>query len=550
MAGFNWGDYEEEKSDQVGMERKEDGGFDWNTAPPEEPEVDPSTSPVTAAMTGLIQGAVPFAAPLAGIGRAAMDTIVGNVGPLATGGKMEDIVEDYRRARDSFSGSAKKAAAANPGTAFTASLAGGLVNPLFKGADSGAKLVGAGAVQGLGASDADLTKGEVGETVSDAALGGLGGGLGYGAGKAVGKGFDLMKSGGKKMLTTLGPSMEAIEARFAGKAKNAKSYGELAEDMASTVQGLSKETGEKSAEAAALLSQEANIPKAQVLHTLEKAKEKAFGKLGGKQVGATDKATNAEINALMEDITSLPDNVSQADIKALVQKLDDNINWQDQSRDKLNNILKGIRNDLDSNILKFQNSGYKGAQREVARRAAVIDKIKRGFNLKNEPGSGLVPTDTTGSKIQTSLRGNKEVTGKNLNRLKEFTGKDYPALAEDYNLAQQFEKTGPNGSRRTVLGGAMGALFGHLIAPGVGTSAGSAGGAALGALADKYGGQAAAKIIDSMVKTGNTKAFQKFAPVIQKAAERGPEALAATGAILSQNPEFQDIMKQLGANFK
>jgi hypothetical protein len=464
--------------------------------------VDPKTSPVTAAATGIIQGAVPFAGAIAGAGKAVMNA--------ATGGShsLDDIVDDYRRGRDEFTKDAKTADDANPKTAFAGNLAGGFSNPLFHSADSllaghipgtgGAalslpKVIGASAIQGLGTSDADLTKAQENpnnllKAGIDSGLAAAGGALGYGVGKAIPKVWDGVKYFGKKALTTLGPSEEAINARLAGKAQDAaKNYPEIADDMAKTLENLKSQIFDKSHEARATLSSEPSLPKAYVTNSLDESLKNVG--LNGKLIGPTDKEAANILGSLKEDIGALGDHISEQDLKSIIQKMDDNINWGDQSRDKINNILKGLRSKFDQ-TLKFQNPSYKQAMEPVAERVGLLNDLQKRFNFQHVPGEGLVPTDTTASKVQTSLRDNKAVTQDALGKLKDVMGTDYSDMAKDYQLAQQFKNTGPNGSRRTVLGGALGGALGHMVIPGIGTAGGSALGATVGATMDKYGGQA------------------------------------------------------------
>lgn len=498
-----------------------------------EPEADPSKSGITAAMTGVIQGAVPFASALAGAGRAGMNAITGVTGPLG-GGDLSEIVDDYRNARDSFAKDAKASQSEHPYIGVASNIAGGLSNPLFKGADTLGKVAGASAIQGLGNSEADLTKGEVEDAVVDTALGTAGGMFGYGVGKAIPSVAGAGKNLVKKALTTLGPSEEAINARLAGKAlPSAKSYPELAEDMGKSLKTIKNQISDASELAAQTLSNEPNIPKEYVTSPIDDA-IKAQGKL----IGKTDKSVNQALNELKEDISQLGDTVSQKDIKSLIKKMDDNINWDDQSQNKLNTVLEGLRNSYDK-TLKFQNADYKAAMKPVSTRMAVLNNIKRQFNFRNIPGEGLQPTDTTATKVQTALRDNKAVTQKNLERLKGFTGQDFQDLAKDYQLSQQFENTGPNGARRTALGAAIGGLFGHGNPVAIGIGAGA------GATLDRYGGKAVGSLIDSYLKAGNSKAFGKFAPLIEASAKRSPEALAVTASMLSQNPEFKKLIETL-----
>ncbi len=514
--------------------------FSWDEM--DHDSVDPKTSAVTAGATGVIQGAVPFAGTLAGAGRAAMNAITGVKGPLA-GGTLSDIADDYRGARDQFVNDAKTAEQAHPVAALGGNLAGGFANPLFMNAHSLPAMLGAGAVQAVGQSDVDMTQPNshsLKDIGKDALAGVAGAGLGYGVGKAIAPVAGALGKGAKKFLTTLGPSEEAINARLAGHAQdNSPNYSEIADSMGETMKGLKEQIAEKAKVATETLSTEPSIPRAYVTAALDKAKGDLH--IQGKLLGPTDKAAAGTIDGFKADLEQLPDVLSERDLKTLIQKMDDNINWQDQSKDKENNILKGLRSSFDQ-TLKFQNPTYKEAMAPVAERLGLLNDLQKRFNFKHVPGEGLQPTDTTATKLQTSLRDNKAVTQEALDNLKGFTGEDFSQQAKDYQLANQFENTGPNGSRRTVLGGAIGGALGHMAAPGVGTTLGSAIGAGVGATLDRYGGKAAGKIIDAYVKAGNTAALGKFAPAIRAAAAKGPQALAVTGSVLSQNPEFRKLI--------
>lgn len=505
-----------------------------------EPSVDPKTSPVTSATTGIIEGAVPFAAPIAGIGKAAMNAITGVSGPLG-GGSMDDILEDYRSGRNEFQQNAKRAREANPKTAFAGNIAGGFSNPLFQSADTLPKIAGASAVQGLGASEGDLTKGELKKTGQDVGYSTLGGMAGFGAGKVLPKLWEGVKYFGKKALTTLGPSEEAITARLAGGAQdNAKNYGALAEDFSGTMKKLKGQIAEKSGQANALLSADKDIPRPYIESALDDGIKglQVAGKEGPVVFGPTDKSALKTLEGLKSDIADLPDTLSQQDLKKIIQKMDDNINWDDQSQNKLNQILEGLRHNFDS-TLKFQNKGYAKAIEPVSERLQLMNDLKRQFNLKNVPGEGLVPTDTTATKMQSSLRDNKQVTQGNLEQLKGYTGDDYAAQAKDFQLANQFDRTGAQGSRRTVLGTALGGLIGH------GNPVAMGAGALTGATLDKYGGKVLGKMIDGYVKAGNSQVFGKFAPILEKASEKGPDALAVAGSLLQNNPEFRALIDNM-----
>lgn len=516
-------------------------------------ETDPTQSPVTALTTGIARGAVPFASALAGAGRAGMNAVTGVTGPLA-GGDLGDVVDDYRNARDSFQSDATKAADAHPKTALVGMMAGGVANPLFKDAKTLPDVMVAGGAQGLGDSSADLTKGEFDKAGQDAALGTLGGAGGYAVGKAIPAIAEGTRWAGRKALTNLGPTAEAISARLKGGAQDsAKSYGSLAEELATTLKDLGKRTKEMSDEAGQHLSADRTIPRVTVTTPFDEAIGKL--KIQGKTVGDTDKAAEATLKGFADDFGKLKKNLSEKDIKTILGKLDDNINWDDQTRDVSNTALEKVRTVLDQ-ALKFRNKNYKSAMEPVAEQTRLLGDLKSQFNLRGVPGKGLRPTDTTATKIMTSLRENKDVTEANLKLLSKLTGKDFMAMANDYKLSGQFDVKAPNASsKKTNLGIALGAGVGGLVGHATGQTAGGMAlgtmvGASAGGAMDAYGGQVAGKIIDTYLKAGQSKVFGKFAPVIQKAADQGPQALAVATSMLAKNPEFKamldDIRRHIG----
>lgn len=502
----------------------------------------PTDNPITAATTGIIQGAVPFAGALAGAGKAGLNAISGVTGPLR-GGSFNDIVEDYRRSRDEFTGDAAKAAEANPGAALAGNLVGGLRNPLFEGVNTLGGSAAAGAAQALGMSEADLTQpGHGGEALIDAGLGAVGGAAGYGLGKAIPKLADASRFAGKKLLTNLGPTEEAINARLAGKARieNLKSYPELGEDLAGSVQNLGKEASDLSQQARSTLSKDNTLSGYDSVVSQIDQEMELLKNSKGVIVGDEKKAAFNKLKSLKEDLIQNGEKISENDVKDVIQDLDANTNWMDQGSKLVNNSFKTVRHNMDQ-MLKARNPAYQEAMKPVAERAAVIDRIARKFNLEHQPNKGLQPTDTTAVKLKGVLNDEtRAVSQDDLKDLSKLTGKDYQDLAKQYQLAQQFEKgPGPQGSKRTALGAAVGGGLGTLLSPGVGTALGTGIGGAVGSTMDRYGGKAAGAIIDAYTKAAKSPAAQRFKPIMDQAAKKGPEALAVTASILSQNPDFR-----------
>lgn len=357
---------------------------------------------------------------------------------------------------------------------------------------------------------------------------------------------------GKKLLGALGPTDDAIAARAAGKAQpTAKSYAELAEQMADDVNKVGSQISQLDTFAWDTLSNKPDIPRKIITNKINKIISSL--RVNGKFVGKNDKRTADVLSDLSEDFISTGEVLSEKNVKAIIKKLDDNIDWGDQTRNVLNNHLKSVREELDE-YLKRKNSDYAEAMIPVARRVNLLDKMRRLFNLKNEPGTGLQPTDTTATKIQTSLRENKRVTNNELKKLEAYTENNYQDLAKDYQHAKQFkDQKGERSSARTNLGAAMGTGIGTMAgligshSP-LGSAAGGVIGGSLGApigkLADRYGGVWAGKIIDTFVKAKQWSRFGSYGPIIQKAAEYSPQMLQSTLERLSKDPNFQNTIRQ------
>jgi hypothetical protein len=128
------------------------------------------------------------------------------------GDKLSDLMENYRKYRDESRADYKAAEEANPAAYMTGEIGSGIAAGLLTGGagavanlgkvglQQGAKELAKvglrqGAAAGFGASEADLTKGEVGDVLKDTAIGGgMGAAAGVvlptvakGAGKAIGK---------------------------------------------------------------------------------------------------------------------------------------------------------------------------------------------------------------------------------------------------------------------------------------------------------------------------------------------------------------------------
>lgn len=116
------------------------------------------------------------------------------------------------------------------------------------------------------------------------------------------------------------------------------------------------------------------------------------------------------------------------------------------------------------------------------------------------------------------------------------TGQNYSKEIKDRAILDQFSKADTQGSRKVVAGAAIGGAIGGVP--------GAAVGGAVGGIADKYAGQTFKAALDTGIGLQKfSKALGPYADVLQKAAARGPQAIAATNYLLQQRDS--DYRKRL-----
>jgi len=513
-------------------------------------QTEENPSSINSAIRGAAQSAtLGFADEMIGAGESLIDKLRGS--PQA-------IMALYRQHRDESRRKFEAAREGNPKSYFAGELLGAVPSAFIPGSGL-AKAGSIGAVMGLGLSNSDISQGELGKAAIDTTLG-----FAAGAGthklteilapklnSALESGQKLVGSGMKKAISSaLGPSVEAIEARLAGRAQdNILSYPELAEEMKSSLNVLQKQINNESEAAISHLNPHSElkfggVDKEVIKRELSDLRNKL--RVNGNLVGNADHLADRALEDIILDIDQFGDGISQSDIKRIVQKLDQNINWEKSDASSTNKVLSQARNSLDT-ILK-DNFKYQDSMESVADKTALSTELKRLFSFRNEPGEGLITTDATASKIKTALNENKAVTQKNLGALNNYTGKDFVKAAKDYDLSREFKGGYANGSRRVNLGAILGAGLGHVAGP-PGALIGAAAGGMLGANLDREGGVYAGKLVDWYVHKNPAKLIEtlgKHAQPLLEAAKRGPGALNATSYVLQQtSPEYRSKLMLL-----
>jgi hypothetical protein len=154
------------------------------------------------------------------------DEIAGGLEALKAklAGDATPFEELYARHRDESRAKYAEAQETNPNAYLAGELGGGAATALVPGLGAARGLAGAvkvgaamGAAQGLGSSEADLLKGEVGQAATDAALGGVAGGAAGALGHAVSKGVGAIRNRAARGVATAVDDETARQAALVDK---------------------------------------------------------------------------------------------------------------------------------------------------------------------------------------------------------------------------------------------------------------------------------------------------------------------------------------------
>lgn len=488
------------------------------------------TSGVTLGYDDELQGAMGAA------GRAAGIKNLGSFHPLDPNSHLEydsptlspdELMNAYRSNRDASRAQQALDIKTNPKASFAGNLAGGLMNPLKM-----APLVG-GAITGLGNSEADLTHGDVLGAAKDTGTGAVLGktidaGLGL-AGKGIGAiaNSEPIQNISKKVSDWLKDKAELQILRAVGAQKGSfnklNNLGDtrpneagryildhdIAPIFSNTSDMAEKNLAQRAKDAA---NRDQLYSKVDALGASEfnphEAASEMEKSLGGFRQDSDLSAQVAKKNQLADTLQAVklrgPNKIPLKEAQDLIEELAEEANWS------------GV--------------GNRSAKEEFARQAAMAGRKQLNESIGR-----------TGEKLgEPLLQPAVEKTNRNM-----MSSYDVEKFIKN-KLAQE------NGNRSFGLTDAIiaaPALAAGLISPHTTMSTIPATIAAIGAkkLGEKYGHKVAAHSAEGL---GNLiaqapEAFGKYSKVLQDAASRGPSALAATQAILSQKPDFQALMKKL-----
>lgn len=495
---------------------------DWEEIGAEPVAETPSVSTLESAIRGGVQG-VPFIGSFA-------DEAEGAVRALS---QRIPYSEGRAQAREAF----KAAQEANPITYGGAQVAGGVLGAVPRLVPGVGAAFGAleGGIYGLGASEADLTQGDITGAISDA-----------GTGAAIGAAVPLAFAGAGKAIGKLGDvSSEAlgrVAPRLAGRLQD------FAEVQSARAQGLERGT----------------------LKKLGEKKVKEIGRFGldaidpltGKPIvsgfASTDDMIARNLNIQKESGEAIGEIAEQIDRSgfrgfsptAAAEKVESELGsfYRDPLNRSETNLLE---NALESIRMRGENNiGLQEAQE-------LKKTLAKAANWKNN----VAPTEKE--------RLARQIYGTVSGMVDEATDKGAEALQNPALLSEFLDSKKLFGAskgaeelltnkRAREAGNKMFGLTDTIIgAGGIGSTVATGGlgaGATIGILGakklgEKYGAQNMARSSDYLAKKVMSipKLSSKYGKVLQDAAARGETSLAATHYILQQqDPEYREQMLEKG----
>jgi len=429
----------------------------------------------------------------------------------------------YQQEREGVRARYRAEEEANPKTYLGGEFGGAAATALIPGLGEVTipKMAAQGALYGLGSSEADLTKGDVGGAAKDTAIGGAVGGALGGIGKGVGK---LFTKGSKIALSNLGPSVEAIESKLAMPEAKGLMASPTAESsvLEGIVSDLKNKITSGSMKAQSLLKPDSITNMGEIGPVIQDLKNSLLTQ--GGLIGDEQKAATAVIDKWGEELFNLANknngNITEPMLGDFIRAIDKNVpKWDAPHSDIIDSVQKQLRGSLDQ-ALKSSNPEYAKAMQPVADHIGLMNDVKKSFNLSPT----MEATDATNVKLGTVLKETKSHAQDVLKKLEDLSGHPFLDNLKNYQLGQEFEKGAP------IQGLGLLGRTSRLLGVDGGTVAKN--------IIDKYLGAKGA-----VENTASSQALQKYGPLLVDAAKRGGNALASTHFVLAtSDPEYQKLV--------
>lgn len=497
------------------------------------------------------------------------DEIAGAYEGLARRGENEDFIDAYRRGRDADRSLSKEGFEVNPKSSM-AGMAAAVVPTLFaSGANPNLARIAAqgateGAVMGAGNSEADLTRGEIGDFAGD---------IGKSAALTTGLGMggELVGRGVGKMFGRRAASEAAEEAgQFIDEAAEESGLRLVAGDSAGVAEPVSKNLRPVMKEAQSP-EEVSSFVSNWLRNKAEKLAENATGATGNQSdkfadnagrelldrgiVGFGDNAesiarksgnemdrSGGEISAALKGLDAKGATISRDE---LLSRLDSKIGeiGKNESQGQLLRQLKTIREDLLSS--------------PSVRQLSDVEEVKRGFQKK-----GNYDTDVMDAKKAAASVYQEAVEDKAL-AMDPGLASDFIKNKKEYGLMSPIEEAAAKRARtlkQSPLGGLLDtAAFGTAAG---GVALGASGGDPMSALTTGVAGAAlrrqimpraassAAVTLDrsanylDKISSKMNRLPPKYQTTLRNATQRGGNAVAVTHFLLgNQDPEYRKHME-------
>lgn len=517
-------------------------------------------SPAPSAKPGMLESGLRGASQGATLGFG--DELAGGIGALANLGtaSQKGILESYRKARDQNRGANELARQSNPGSFATGEMGGGIATAFVPGVGelTGVKALNGlkdaskwlqyghtalqgsrlGALTGLGMSNADLTKGDLGGASYDA---GIGAGAGVATnvlGKSVG---DVAKSITPTTVATklskvfFGTPEEVTKAYIENPeaVKNSPMRYELAQKFEDAVGELKKQVSEGSQTARKAL-EDVRIAG----HEIAGALEPITSGLKTKSEGVWDDPARRSAYDYLKNIqgkfnpaeAEVPPEYSGSRLKDAVQSMQRATNYESAPGQFLpadQGIIKqgaGALNDL----LKSKSPEYAQQMQQVASDTGLLGKVA---DVDKSP-QGMA---NLFRKMVTDKYGAAQIPREAVEAFDKRMGTDFIDQMKNSYAKEMLDKSVTNGSRNVTFFSKM--LEGI---PFVGKYLG----ALAGATVDKFGNQMtqgsvdfAAKMNQVLKEEGPQEFVKQVQPLIDAAKQANPAALLTLQLLTRSNPK-------------
>jgi hypothetical protein len=528
MSDFDWNSYD-----------KADDGFNWDEFEAERPKVSSGEAIARGGLQGLtantsdevvggVQGIWEDAKALFN-GTDANNGVKPQYDEFGRVTNGQELTGNYKKYRDEERALNKQAEADHPMLYKGSEIGGGVVSGLLApGASTLSGAIGYGSLQGLGGSDSD----DAGQLIKDTAIGGAFGAAGYGAGEAlkqVPKAANWVMKKGGRVLADVPEQVTDAYLKNPAAIRGAENLDDVTKrflDKSDEVRGIASGESGDSFKLLSKMDINAEDATSPIRDALEDFSSKGI-------IGQDRKRSFGKLKSIAEDVIAEANEsgvISLDKAKQAISVIDNErgqlvkLGADPQTIKAFDDARKGI--DM---ILKGRSPEYKSMMASLAEDTQAMRGIQDKFRT---PGGAQ-------NLLKRIQRGKDQFSAEALDNFDSQFGTTFKDDLTNSFAKDAFEKTGANGSRRTLLGSLAGSAVGSMVSPGLGTAVGGAIGAGIGSAADKYAGIAYRGLLDGSIKFGPTATR-----MLTAAAEKGPQVfMALHRMLLEKDPTYRKALE-------